>query len=59
MLQKEILKKLRDLRGQYTLFELGKKLDINPNQIWRWLKEGKISKSMAQLIEYKIREQGL
>lgn len=59
MLEKEILKKLRDLRGQYTLFELGKKLDINPNQIWRWLKEEKISRSMAQLIEYKIKEQGL
>ncbi|MBU1147123.1 MAG: hypothetical protein KKD11_02125 [Candidatus Omnitrophica bacterium] len=59
MSEKEILRKLKDLRSQYTLFELGKKLDVNPNQIWRWLKEGKISKSMAQLLGYKIREQGL
>lgn len=59
MSEEAILKKLRDLREKYTLFELGKKLDVNPNQIWRWIKDKKISKSMAELLEYRIKEQGL
>lgn len=59
MSEKEVLQTLRYLRDRYTLFELGRKLDIHPNTIWRWLKTGKINRNMLDLLERRIKEAGL
>jgi len=56
MSEKEVLNKLRYLREEYTLFELGRKLDIHPNTIWRWLKTGKINRNMLDLLVRRITE---
>lgn len=59
MSEKEVLNKLRYLREEYTLFELGRKLDIHPNTIWRWLKTGKINRNMLDLLEKRMERAGL
>lgn len=59
MSEKEILAKLGYLRQEYTLFELGRRLDIHPNTIWRWLKTGKINRNMLDLVKRRIKEAGL
>lgn len=56
MHEKEVLQKLIFLREKYTLFELGRRLDIHPNTIWRWLKTGKINRNMVDLLERRLNE---
>jgi len=59
MSEQEALKKLRDLKERHTLHELVTKLDIQQTTLHRWLKTGKISKNMADLLERKIKEAGI
>jgi len=59
MSKKEAIEKLRELKIKYTLHELVRKLDIQQTTLHRWIKTGKISKNMAELLEIKIREAGL
>ena len=59
MSTKDALKKLHQLKNQYTLFELGQRLNLQPNTIWRWLKTGKINPNMLDLLERRIKEAGL
>lgn len=56
--EQEALKKLRQLKSQYTLFELGRRLNLQPNTIWRWLKTGKITPNMLDLLERRMKEAG-
>jgi len=57
--QKEALKKLRELKEKYTLHELVTRLNIQQTTLHRWLKTGNISKNMADLLEKRIKEQGM
>lgn len=59
MSQKEAVKKLRELKEQYTLHELVTKLDIQQTTLHRWIKTGIISSNMADLLERRIKEAGL
>ena len=59
MSEKEALKRLRQLKDKYTLFELGTRLNLQPNTIWRWLKTGKINPNMLDLLERRIKEAAL
>jgi len=59
MSEKEALQKLRRLKNQYTLFELGSRLGMQPNTIWRWLKTGKINPNMLDLLKRRLKEAGL
>ena len=59
MSEKEAIRRLKDLKEQYTLHELVTKLDIQQTTLHRWIKTGKISKNMADLLERRIKEAGL
>jgi len=59
MSEKGVLRKLKELKEKYTLHELVKRLDIQQTTLHRWLKTGKISKNMADLLERRIREAGM
>lgn len=56
MSQKEAIKKLKLLKEKYTLHELVRHLDIQQTTLHRWIKTGKISKNMADLLERRIEE---
>lgn len=59
MSEKEAIRRLKDLKEKYTLHELVTKLDIQQTTLHRWIKTGKISKNMADLLERRIREAGM
>jgi len=59
MSQKEAVKKLRELKDEYTLHELVIKLDIQQTTLHRWIKTGRISANMADLLERRIKEAGI
>ena len=59
MSEKEALRKLRELKERHTLHELVTKLDIQQTTLHRWLKTGRISKNMADLLEKRIKEAGI
>ena len=59
MSEKEAIEKLQQLKEKYTLHELVTRLDIQQTTLHRWLKTGKISKNMADLLERRIKEAGL
>lgn len=59
MSQKEAIKKLKGLKEKYTLHELVTRLDIQQTTLHRWIKSGKITKNMSDLLERRIKEQGL
>lgn len=56
MSEKEAIAKLKHLKEKYTLHELVKRLDIQQTTLHRWLKTGKISKNMADLLERRIKD---
>ena len=56
MSEKEAIKKLRELKEEYTLHELVRKLNIQQTTLHRWLKTGKISANMSDLLERRIKE---
>lgn len=57
--QKEALKKLKELKEKYTLHELVMRLNIQQTTLHRWIKTGKISRNMADLLERRIKDVGL
>lgn len=59
MSEKEAVKKLKTLKEKYTLHELVTHLNIQQTTLHRWLKTGKISDNMADLLERRIKETGL
>ena len=59
MTEKEIIKKLHELKDKYTLHELVTRLNIQQTTLHRWLKTGRISRNMADLVERRIKEEGL
>jgi len=56
MSEKEAVSKLRELKDKYTLHELVTRLDIQQTTLHRWLKTGRISSNMADLLERRIKE---
>ena len=56
MSQKETIRRLRELKEQYTLHELVIKLNIQQTTLHRWIKTGIISDNMADLLERRIKE---
>lgn len=56
MSQKEAIRRLRELKEQHTLHELVTKLDIQQTTLHRWIKTGKITSNMADLLERRIKE---
>lgn len=59
MPEKDVIKKLKILKEKYTLHELVTRLNIQQTTLHRWLKTGKISGNMADLLERRIKEAGL
>lgn len=56
MSEQEAIKRLRELKEEYTLHELVTKLNIQQTTLHRWLKTGKISANMSDLLERRIKE---
>ena len=56
MSEKEAIGRLRELKDKYTLHELVTKLNIQQTTLHRWLKTGRISGNMADLLERRIKE---
>lgn len=56
MSEQEAIKRLRELKEEYTLHELVTKLNIQQTTLHRWIKSGKISANMADLLERRIKE---
>jgi predicted site-specific integrase-resolvase len=56
MSEKDAIRKLRELKDKYTLHELVTKLDIQQTTLHRWIKTGRISSNMADLLERRIKE---
>jgi len=56
MSEKEAIKKLKELKEKHTLHELVTMLNIQQTTLHRWIKSGKISKNMADLVERRIKE---
>ena len=59
MSEKEAIAKLKALKEKYTLHELVTRLNIQQTTLHRWLKTGKITRNMAELLETRIKEAGL
>jgi predicted site-specific integrase-resolvase len=56
MSEQEAIKRLRELKEKHTLHELVTKLNIQQTTLHRWLKTGKISANMSDLLERRIKE---
>ena len=56
MSEQEAIKRLRELKEEHTLHELVTKLNIQQTTLHRWLKTGRISANMSDLLERRIKE---
>ena len=56
MSEQEAIKRLRELKEKHTLHELVTQLNIQQTTLHRWLKTGRISANMSDLLERRIKE---
>lgn len=56
MVNRELIDKIRRLKKDngYTLYELSKKIDIQPSTLERWLRTTRINKLYAQMVREKL-----
>ena len=56
MFNKELIDKIRRLKVDrgYTLYELSKRVDIQPSTLERWLKTNRINKVYAEMVMRKL-----
>lgn len=59
MSDKEVIKKLRELKERMTLHELSRELDVQQTTLWRWLHTGKINPKMAEWLKARLKEKRL
>ena len=56
MVNKELIDKIRRLKADqgYTLFELSKRVDVQPSTLERWLKTNRINRIYAEMVTKKL-----
>ncbi len=56
MINKELIDKIRRLKADqgYTLYELSKRVDVQPSTLERWLKTNRINRVYAEMIAKKL-----
>ena len=56
MINKELIDKIRRLKADqgYTLYELSKRVDVQPSTLERWLKTNRINRVYAEMITKKL-----
>lgn len=56
MFNKELIDKIRRLKVDqgYTLYELSKRVDVQPSTLERWLKTNRINRLYAEMVTKKL-----
>ncbi|MFA6356542.1 MAG: helix-turn-helix domain-containing protein [Candidatus Omnitrophota bacterium] len=56
MINKELIDKIRRLKADrgYTLYELSRKVDVQPSTLERWLKTDHINRVYAEMVMKKL-----
>ena len=56
MINKELIDKIKRLKADqgYTLYELSKRVDVQPSTLERWLKTNRINRVYAEMIVKKL-----
>ncbi|MFA5165207.1 MAG: helix-turn-helix domain-containing protein [Candidatus Omnitrophota bacterium] len=56
MLDKELIEKIRRLKEDrgYTLYDLAKRVDIQPSTLERWFKTNRINRVYAGVVKEKL-----
>jgi transcriptional regulator with XRE-family HTH domain len=56
MLDKELIEKIRRLKEDrgYTLYDLAKRVDIQPSTLERWFKTNRINRVYAGIVKEKL-----
>ena len=56
MINKELIDKIKRLKADqgYTLYELSKRVDVQPSTLERWLKTNRINRVYAEMITKKL-----
>ena len=56
MINKELIDKIRRLKADqgYTLYELSKRVDVQPSTLERWLKTNRINRLYAEMVTKKL-----
>ena len=56
MVNKELIDKIRRLKADqgYTLFELSKRVDVQPSTLERWLRTNRINRLYAEMVTKKL-----
>jgi transcriptional regulator with XRE-family HTH domain len=56
MLDKELIEKIRRLKQDrgYTLYDLAKRVDIQPSTLERWFKTNRINRVYAGIVKEKL-----
>ncbi len=56
MLDKELIEKIRRLKQDrgYTLYDLAKRVDIQPSTLERWFKTNRINRVYAGVVREKL-----
>ena len=56
MINKELIEKIRRLKADhgYTLYELSKRVDVQPSTLERWLKTNRINRVYADMVTKKL-----
>lgn len=56
MIDRDLIEKIRRLKEDhgYTLYELSKRVDVQPSTLERWLRTNRINKVYAEMVTRKL-----
>jgi len=56
MVDRDLIEKIRRLKEDrgYTLYELSKRIDVQPSTLERWLKTNRINRVYAEMVTRKL-----
>ena len=56
MINKELIDKIKQLKADqgYTLYDLSKRVDVQPSTLERWLKTNRINRLYAEMVTKKL-----
>lgn len=56
MIDKELIEKIKRIKEEkgYTLYDLSKRVDVQPSTLERWLRTNRINKVYARVVKEKL-----